>query len=125
MDHWGPKNFTKWEVPVLGNNFIINWPMVLSVDYLSSNRSFFKTFLQTLRMGPSLMASNPTWPSRNNQTNQGNSENNSSNMVQSMSTTNSFFGTPGVRTSVSMVSSDSTGCGVSKSGSGGWPVRLL
>jgi len=81
----------------------------------------------TLRMGPSLMATNnPTWPSRVNQFNEGNSNENNSgnNMVQSMSSTNSFSGT-GVRTSVSMVSSNSNGGGAGKSGNGGWPVRLL
>ena len=34
----------KCEVPVLRNNFIRNWPMVLSVDYLSSNTCFFLIF---------------------------------------------------------------------------------
>ena len=76
------------------------------------------------------MAINPTWPSRVNQINEANSDNNSAagnNMVQSMSSTKSFSGT-GVRTSVSMVSSvSSTGVGIAgKSGaSGGWPIRLL
>ena len=89
--------------------------------------TFLPYFLQTLRMGPSLMATNnPTWPSRVNQFNEGNSNDNNSgnNMVQSMSSTNSFSGT-GVRTSVSMVSSNSNGGGAGKSGNGGWPVRLL
>ena len=88
---------------------------------------FHLIFLQALRMGPSLMATNnPTWPSRVNQFNEGNSNENNSgnNMVQSMSSTNSFSGT-GVRTSVSMVSSNSNGGGAGKSGNGGWPVRLL
>ena len=56
-------------------------------------RLYIFHFFQSLRMGPNLMAINPTWPSRVNQVNEDATGSTSANLVpHAMSSTSSFSG---------------------------------